>query len=101
MNKGNRAAGTSRENFCPEHPVRARSDVESVVHLYEEEREGLFGRLNGQVACAIFDERRQTVLLARDPFGVLPLFYTVVGDTLIFASEIKAILVHPQVERRV
>ena len=90
-----------RELIGRGHSFRSRSDVETLVHLYEEEGEGLLGRLNGQFAFAIFDERRQTVLLARDPFGVLPLFYTVVGDTLIFASEIKAILVHPLVERRV
>jgi len=90
-----------RELIGRGHHFRSRSDVETLVHLYEEEGEGLLGRLNGQFAFAIFDERRQSVLLARDPFGVLPLFYTVVGDALIFASEIKSILVHPRVERRV
>lgn len=83
------------------HRFRSRSDVEVLVHLYEEEGKGLLDRLNGQFAFAIFDARRQSVLLARDHFGVLPLFYTIVDDTLIFASEIKAILVDPRVERRV
>lgn len=83
------------------HTFRSRSDVEVLVHLYEEEGEGLLARLSGQFAFAIFDARRQSVLLARDQFGVLPLFYTVVDDTLVFASEIKAILEDPRVERRV
>jgi asparagine synthase (glutamine-hydrolysing) len=90
-----------RELIGRGHRFRSRSDVETLVHLYEEEGEGLLDRLNGQFAFAIFDERQQRVLLARDQFGVLPLFYTVVGDTLLFASEIKALLVHPRVERRV
>jgi asparagine synthase (glutamine-hydrolysing) len=83
------------------HQFRSRSDVEVLVHLYEEVGEKLLHRLNGQFAFAIFDQRRRRVLIARDNFGVLPLFHTIVGDTLIFASEIKAILVDPRVERRV
>ncbi|MEP6802064.1 MAG: asparagine synthase (glutamine-hydrolyzing) [Acidobacteriota bacterium] len=83
------------------HRFHSNSDVEVIVHLYEEEGEGLLRRLNGQFAFAILDERADRVLLARDHFGVLPLFYTRVGDTLIFGSEIKAILVDPRVERRV
>jgi asparagine synthase (glutamine-hydrolysing) len=83
------------------HQFRSQSDVEVLVHLYEDEGEELLHRLNGQFAFAIYDEPRGRLLLARDHFGVIPLFYTVVGDTLIFASEIKAILAHPSVERRV
>jgi asparagine synthase (glutamine-hydrolysing) len=83
------------------HHFRSRSDVEVLVHLYEEEGEKLLERLNGQFAFAIYDETRQRVLLARDQFGVIPLFYTIVGDTLLFASEIKAILADPRVGRRV
>ncbi len=83
------------------HRFRSQSDVEVLVHLYEEEGASLLNRLNGQFALAIFDQRRQTVLLARDQFGVIPLFFTTVGETLLFASEIKALLAHPRVERRV
>jgi asparagine synthase (glutamine-hydrolysing) len=83
------------------HQFRSQSDVEVLVHLYEEEGEELLKKLNGQFAIAIFDERRRRLLLARDHFGVIPLFYTVVNGTFIFASEIKAILTHPAVERRV
>jgi asparagine synthase (glutamine-hydrolysing) len=90
-----------RELIDRGHRFRSHADVEVLVHLYEEEGQEMLARLNGQFAFAIFDERRQIVLLARDQFGVLPLFYTVVDDTLLFASEIKAMLVDPRVERRV
>ncbi|HYK43462.1 MAG TPA: asparagine synthase (glutamine-hydrolyzing), partial [Thermoanaerobaculia bacterium] len=90
-----------RELISQGHRFRSQSDVEVLVHLYEEHEEGLLERLNGQFAFAIFDAARQRVLLARDHFGVIPLFYTVVGDTLLFGSEIKAILADPRVERRV
>jgi asparagine synthase (glutamine-hydrolysing) len=90
-----------RELISRGHRFRSRSDVEVLVHLYEEEEERLLERLNGQFAFAIFDEPRQRVLLARDHFGVIPLFYTMFGDTLLFASEIKAILTDPRVQRRV
>lgn len=83
------------------HSFRSESDIEVLVHLYEEEGDALVNRLNGQFAFAIFDEGHQSLLIARDHFGVIPLFYTVVQDTLVFASEIKAILAHPEVERRV
>ncbi|MCA1581191.1 MAG: asparagine synthase (glutamine-hydrolyzing) [Acidobacteria bacterium] len=83
------------------HRFRSRSDVEVLVHLYEDVGSSLLNMLNGQFALAIFDQRKQTVLLARDQFGVIPLFFTIVGDTLLFASEIKSLLVHPLVDRRV
>lgn len=83
------------------HSFRSRADTEVLVHLYEEEGDAMVNRLNGQFAFAIFDDRIQHLLIARDHFGVSPLFYTVVHDTLVFASEIKAILAHPEVKRRV
>lgn len=83
------------------HTFYTQSDVEVLVHLYEEEGKALVERLNGQFAFAILDETNQCLLIARDHFGVIPLFYTVVGETFIFASEIKAILAHPGVKREV
>ncbi|MBY6263499.1 asparagine synthase (glutamine-hydrolyzing) [Azospirillum sp. 412522] len=83
------------------HRFRTRTDVEVLLHLYEELGEAMLERLNGQFAFAILDRRRGRLFLARDPFGVAPLFYTVTGGTFLFGSEIKAILAHPGVERRV
>lgn len=83
------------------HQFRTRSDAEVLIHLYEEMGERLLERINGQFAFALFDKTRNRLLLARDHFGVAPLFYTVVNDTFVFASEVKAILAYPGVERRV
>jgi asparagine synthase (glutamine-hydrolysing) len=57
-------------------------------------------RLNGDFALAVFDPRRQQLLLARDVIGLRPLYYHRIGDTFLFVSEIKAILAHPQVSPR-
>lgn len=67
--------------------------------------EGATGRVRGMYAFAWFDERAQTLTLARDPIGIKPLYYTVIAGTsgareLVFASEIGAILAHPEVARR-
>jgi asparagine synthase (glutamine-hydrolysing) len=83
------------------HIFRSLCDVEVLLHLYEEVGEDFVHHLNGQFAAALYDRRRHRLVLARDPFGVCPLHYSVRGHTLVFASEIKAILCHPAVERRV
>lgn len=83
------------------HELRTECDVEVLVHLYEEHREGLLDKLNGQFAFAIHDSTTGEWLLARDHVGIAPLFYTVAAGVLIFASEIKAILQHPWVRREV
>jgi asparagine synthase (glutamine-hydrolysing) len=74
--------------------------VEVILHLYEECGMDFPGRLNGQFAIALYDERKRQLLLVRDQIGISPLFYTVVGDKVVFASEIKAILEYPGVERK-
>jgi asparagine synthase (glutamine-hydrolysing) len=83
------------------HRFRSTCDVEVILHLFEEEGPAFIKRLNGQFAFALFDQRRQTLLIARDHAGIAPLFYTLAGDHFIFSSEIKAILRHPAVKRAV
>lgn len=83
------------------HTFRTKTDVEVLVHLYEEEGPDMLKKLNGQFAFAIYDLRSKQLFLARDHFGILPLYYTVVDNVLIFASEIKAILQHPLARRGV
>src|SRR5690349_9977023 len=83
------------------HTFKTNCDVEVLPHLYEESGAEFLNRLNGQFAFAIYDRRRRELLLARDHFGINPLFYTVVDGVLIFASEIKAILKHPLVRPEV
>ena len=82
------------------HRFRTRSDTEVVVHAYEEYGDRFVERLSGQFAIALWDVRRQRLLLARDRVGIRPLFYTRAGGRLLFASEVKAILaVAPEAAR--
>ena len=90
-----------RELAARGHVFATRSDVEVLVHLYEDCGSELLTRINGQFAFVIYDRRRQTLLLARDHFGVTPLYYADAGGIFVFASEVKALLEHPAVPRQV
>ena len=79
------------------HVFRTRCDTEVLVHGYEQWGAEMLNRLNGQFAFAIYDAARQTVFLARDRFGVRPLFYAQRNGDLYFASEVKAILASGEV----
>ena len=81
------------------HIFSTHSDTEVILHLYEEKGEDCFRDLNGQWGLAIWDARERKLLLSRDRMGVRPVFYTQVGESLIFGSEIKALFTHPQVGR--
>jgi asparagine synthase (glutamine-hydrolysing) len=83
------------------HRLKTRCDTEVIVHLYEDLGLDFVRRLNGQFAIALWDSKKKRLVLARDRVGKKPLFYTVAGSTLVFGSEIKAILLHPDVRRRV
>jgi len=74
------------------HRLVTHCDTEIVPHLWEENQEGVFERLRGQFALALWDERRHRLVLGRDRFGICPLYWTRQGDWLLFASEIKALL---------
>jgi asparagine synthase (glutamine-hydrolysing) len=82
------------------HRFRTHCDTELIPHLWEDYEEGLFSYLRGQFALALWDRRRQRLLLARDRFGICPLYWTRQGDWLLFASEIKALLASGQVPAR-
>src|SRR6266508_4259114 len=82
------------------HRFRTRCDVEVVLHLWEDEHERCLDRLRVMFALAIWDERERTLFLARDRVGKKPLYHCQLADgTLVFGSEIKAILQHPEVQR--
>jgi asparagine synthase (glutamine-hydrolysing) len=80
---------------------RGHSDTEVIVDLFCEEGPAMLARLRGMFALAIWDERKRELFLARDRIGVKPLYYTFAGRQFVFASEIKAILQHPDVVREV
>ena len=75
------------------------SDTEAIVHLYEDHGLGFPNYLNGMFAIALWDSRKERLLLVRDRMGVKPLFYAEINGKLLFASEIKAILQHPDYSR--
>lgn len=83
------------------HRFRTSSDTETIVHAYEEYGVDCVARLHGMFGFAIWDGPRKRLLLARDKAGKKPLYYTRLNGTVIFGSEIKAILGHPQVKREV
>ena len=83
------------------HSFGSDSDVEVILHLYEEAGIDFLNRLNGQFAFALFDMKEKSLFCARDQMGIVPLYYTIVRDTFIFGSEIKAILQHPSVIREI
>src|SRR5229473_1131490 len=86
---------------CRGHVFRTATDTETIVHLYEEYGERCVEKLRGMFAFAVWDERRRALLLARDRLGIKPLYYTLSGGRLLFASELKALLQLPEVERTV
>ncbi len=79
---------------------RSVSDTEVIIHLYSREGPAFVSRLRGMFAFALWDERRQLLLAARDPYGIKPFFYSDTAGTFAFASQVKALLVDPAVARR-
>ena len=78
---------------------RSRTDSEVIVYQYAEQQAECLGALDGMFAFAIWDAARERLLLARDRLGKKPLYYTIIGGRLLFASEIKGLLAHPDVVR--
>lgn len=74
------------------HRLVTHCDTEIIPHLWEDYQEGMFERLRGQFAIALYDMRRRQLTLGRDRFGISPLYWTRQGDWLLFASEIKGLL---------
>jgi asparagine synthase (glutamine-hydrolysing) len=83
------------------HRFKSSSDTEVIVHLYEEYGRECVSRLRGMFSFALWDEPKRSLLLARDPVGIKPLYYTNTSRSLVFGSELKCILTDPEVERRV
>jgi asparagine synthase (glutamine-hydrolysing) len=80
------------------HRFATHCDTELIPHRWEDHQEEFFPYLRGQFAFALWDSRQQRIILARDRFGICPLYWTRQGDWLLFASEIKALLASGMVE---
>ena len=78
--------------------LESYSDTEILLKSYIFYKEDIVNHLNGIFAFAIWDENNRTLFMARDHFGVKPIFYTIFNNNLIFASEVKAILKYPGIE---
>jgi len=83
------------------HVFKTRSDTETIVHAYEEYGDDCVIRLRGMFAFALWDRRKQRLLLVRDRLGIKPLYYYHGRDSFVFASEIKSLLEAPGIPREV
>jgi asparagine synthase (glutamine-hydrolysing) len=83
------------------HMFSTRSDTEVILHAYEEYGVNCVDHLNGMFAFAIWDSQRKRLFIARDRIGVKPLYYYYTSKNFLFASELKAILAHPDVPREI
>ncbi len=90
-----------RQDLEARHVFRTRTDTEVIAHLYEERGPDCFQALNGMFGIAIVDLARRRLVLARDRAGVKPLYYAQCGADFAFASEVKALLEHPECPRAV
>ncbi|MDQ3639915.1 MAG: asparagine synthase (glutamine-hydrolyzing) [Actinomycetota bacterium] len=90
-----------RRELRPDHEFRTEGDTEVIAHLAEDhDPVALTRRLDGMFAFALWDDRHRRLVLGRDRLGKKPLYYWAHGGTLVFASEIKAVLAHSAVPRR-
>jgi len=83
------------------YKFRSKTDTEVVLHAYVQWGANCVHKFNGMFAFAVWDKTRQELFLARDRYGIKPLYYTLVGPTLIFASEQKAMMKHPALRREI
>ena len=88
-----------RRELEPHGPhYRTRSDTETIVHAYEQWGDACVDRFRGMFAFALWDAPKRRLLLVRDRLGIKPLYWTMAGDALLFASEIKALLASGMVD---
>ncbi|MCP4270024.1 MAG: asparagine synthase (glutamine-hydrolyzing) [Candidatus Brocadiaceae bacterium] len=89
-----------REELCKKgHRFISHTDSEVLLHLYEEEGPDFVKKIRGMFAFGLWDACEQQMMIARDRVGIKPLYYYHKGSTFLFASELKALLQHPSVER--
>lgn len=82
------------------HTFKSKTDTETILHTYEDHGTEAVQKLNGMFSVALWDEKKRKLWLVRDRLGIKPLYYTVQNKSIIFASEIKAILEYPGIKRK-
>ncbi len=80
--------------------LRTRSDCEVLAHLYAERGRHFLDEVRGMIAVALWDRAHNRLVLARDRFGIKPVFFAMAGGRVVFGSEIKALFAHPAVPRQ-
>lgn len=88
-----------REELKENHVFKSATDSEVIIHAYEEWGMDMINKLEGMFAFGLWDENKQKLILARDRFGIKPLYYYLDDNQMIFASEIKAIIKNPNIPR--
>ncbi len=83
------------------HTFKTNSDTETIIHAYEQWGMDAFSKLNGMYGFALWDSNNRQLILARDPFGIKPLYYRASDKSIVFGSELKSILHFSQVKREV
>lgn len=83
------------------HKFRSRTDTEVILHAYVQWGVECVKRFNGMFAFGIWDKTRQELFITRDRYGIKPLYYTFIGNTFLFASEQKAIITYPTIQREI
>lgn len=81
------------------HRFRTESDSEVLIHLYEQYGTDMLNKLRGMFAFVIWDQNKELLFMAHDYFGIKPLYYAQMGNSFLFASEIKAFLHHPNFKK--
>ena len=84
------------------HKFKTKSDTEVLLHLYEQEGEAMISRLRGMFVFSIYDKKKKELFIARDYFGIKPLYYLVKDEKIVaYGSEIKSLLLYPGFKREV
>lgn len=83
------------------HVFSTNCDVEVIIFLYLEHGTGFLNKINGQFAFALYDQKNELLFLARDQFGICPLYYSLLDNVFLFASEVKALLQYPGMSREI
>ncbi|MEW6102887.1 MAG: asparagine synthase (glutamine-hydrolyzing) [bacterium] len=86
---------------CKGYEFISNSDTEAILASYEKYQSGFIERLDGMFSLALWDKENERLILARDPMGKKPLYYSVQDQTLIFASELKSLILHPLIKREI